>query len=38
MDNLTELIELLQEFEDTESDPALEEGQVYTSDGEIVML
>lgn len=37
-DNLTDLVELLTQIEDTEPDPDLEDGQVYTSDGRIVML
>ena len=38
LDNLTDLIELLLKLEDVEPDSDLEEGQVYTSDGEIVTL
>ena len=37
-DNLTDLIEILIQLEDVESDSTLEEGQVYTSDGKIVTL
>lgn len=37
-DNLTDLIELLTQIEDTEPDPNLEDGQVYTPDGDIVTL
>ena len=36
--NLVELIELLTKHGDIEPDPELEDGQVYTSDGTIVIL
>lgn len=36
--NLVDLIDLLVESRDTEPDPDLKEGQVYTPDGSIVML
>lgn len=38
LDNLTDLIELLIELNNDEPDPVLEEGQVYTPDGDIVTL
>lgn len=38
IDNLTNLIELLQELEDTEPDPELEDGQVRGRNGEIIIL
>ncbi len=38
LDNLTELIELLTQPEEVVLDPRLEEGQVYTPDGDIVTL
>jgi len=37
-ENLVELIELLIELEDVESDSGLENGQVYASDGTVVTL
>lgn len=37
-DNLVELIELLIELEDVESDSGLENGQVYASDGTVATL
>jgi hypothetical protein len=37
-DNLTDLIELLAEYEDIEPDPRLEDGQVLAPDGTIVTL
>ena len=38
LDNLTDLIELLQELEDTEPDPEVEDGQVRGRNGEIIVL
>lgn len=38
LDNLTELIDLLTNLKDAEPDPRLEEGQVYTPDGDIVTM
>jgi hypothetical protein len=38
MDNLTDLIELINEQEDIEPDPRLESGQVTASDGTIITL
>jgi hypothetical protein len=38
LDNLTDLIEQLVELNNDELDPGLEEGQVYTPDGDIVTL
>lgn len=37
-DDLTDLIELLQELGDVEPDPELEDGQVRGSNGEIINL
>jgi hypothetical protein len=37
-DNLTDLIELLQELEDIKPDSELENGQVRGSNGEIITL
>lgn len=37
-DNLTDLIELLTEYEDIEPNTDLEDGQVYALDGTIVTL
>jgi hypothetical protein len=37
-DNLTDLIELLQELGDVEPDPELDDGQVRGPDGEIINL
>lgn len=37
-DNLTELIEILVEYEDIDQDPRLEEGQIFGSNGQIIYL